>query len=67
MSWWSKDQILEPEDGERTLQGDLALVLNYWSMDVDLQTPDYLLATYLIRHMTVLRMMQDERKKHEGG
>ena len=67
MSWWSRDQILEPEDGERTLQRDLADVLNYWSMDVDLRTPDYLLAMYLIRHMTVVRMMQDERKKHEGG
>jgi len=58
---------LEPEEGERTLQSDLAGVLNYWSMDVDLQTPDHLLAIYLIRHMTVMRMMQDERKKNEGG
>jgi len=67
MSWWAKGRTLEPEDGERTLERDLTHVLNYWRIDDDLDTPDYLLATYLIRQINVLRMLQDERDEHTGA
>jgi chromosome condensin MukBEF MukE localization factor len=49
------------------LERDLAKVFNYHGIDTQLDTPDYLLAQYVSRHIIKLKELLDGRELHNGN
>lgn len=57
---------LAPEPPVSDFEKDLSVVLNKHSMDAGANTPDYVLARYLIRCLDNFREVNDERENWFG-
>lgn len=48
-----------------SLEADLVPLLNYWGVDSDLSTPDFILANHLFRHLMALKQMLESTDRWE--
>jgi len=50
----------------QSLERDIEHALNYWGVDSDLNTPDFILANHLYRHLMDLKQMLEATAKWRG-
>lgn len=64
---YTESEIRSARENDTSLASELAKVLNRHNIDVDCNTPDFILAEYLIDSLTIFRRAQDVNVNWHGA